>query len=96
MGPEFLKEQRLTIAQLANREGVSVSAVWRWILKGCRGHRLESFCLGGKRLTTEEAFQRFVIATNEPLAALVPPRRTPHQRQRAIDAAKKRLTEAGI
>ena len=27
-----------------------VSTLWRWCLKGCKGVRLESICLGGKRL----------------------------------------------
>lgn len=39
-----------------------VSTLWRWCQKGCRGVRLESICIGGKRFVTAAAIERFVEA----------------------------------
>lgn len=40
-----------------------VSTVWRWCLKGCKGVRLESICIGGKRFVTATAIEKFVDAS---------------------------------
>jgi len=40
-----------------------VSTLWRWCLKGCKGVRLESICIGGKRFVTATAIERFVEAS---------------------------------
>lgn len=40
-----------------------VATLWRWILRGVRGVRLESFVRGGRRFTTCEAIERFIQAT---------------------------------
>jgi hypothetical protein len=37
-----------------------VSTLWRWCLKGCRGVRLESICIGGKRFVTAAALEKFI------------------------------------
>jgi hypothetical protein len=37
-----------------------VSTIWRWCLKGVKGVRLESICIGGKRFVTAAAIERFV------------------------------------
>lgn len=42
-----------------------VSTLWRWCLKGCKGVRLESVCIGGKRFVTVTAIERFVEASTE-------------------------------
>lgn len=55
----FAETPRLTLTELAHREGVAVSTVWRWSTRGVRGVRLESFSLGCRRFTTEAAFARF-------------------------------------
>jgi hypothetical protein len=60
LSPSMLVERRLTLQELARREGVSLSTTWRWILKGVRGRKLESLSVGGRRYTSEEAFLRFV------------------------------------
>ncbi|MGI9326730.1 MAG: DUF1580 domain-containing protein [Pseudomonadales bacterium] len=59
----LLQEHRISLTELAQREGVAVPTVWRWRQKGCRGVRLETFVIGAKRFTTEEAFARFVERT---------------------------------
>jgi hypothetical protein len=95
----LLAESRLSLAELARREGVAVSTVWRWTLRGVRGVRLESFSIGAKRVTTSEAFGRFVTATTaaakgEQPAALQS--RTNRAKQAAIAAAEKKLAKAGL
>jgi len=45
-------------------KGISRSTVWRWMLRGRRGHKLESLIIGGQRYTTREAVCRFVAACN--------------------------------
>jgi hypothetical protein len=36
------------------------STLWRWCLKGCKGVRLESILIGGKRFVTAASLDRFV------------------------------------
>lgn len=42
-----------------------VSTLWRWCLKGCKGVKLESICIGGKRFVTATAIERFIDASSE-------------------------------
>lgn len=82
-----------------------VSTLWRWCLKGCKGVRLESICLGGKRLVTAAAIDRFIDASTRRWAeaaspaADVSPRPPAHvmrhneRRQSQIDAARRRIDE---
>lgn len=35
------------------------STVWRWVLYGCRGIKLDSFLVGGQRFTTRAAIEKF-------------------------------------
>jgi hypothetical protein len=37
-----------------------VSTLWRWCQKGCKGVRLDSICVGGKRFVTVAAIERFI------------------------------------
>lgn len=59
---------------------------------------LETFNIGGRRYTTQEAFQRFVerstVAANGTPAA--PAVRTNRQREAAISKAEAELAKAGI
>ncbi len=73
-----------------------VSSVWRWVLKGVRGVKLETFVVGCQRFTTKEAIERFIAATTAKANGEPTPIRTPRQRQRAIDAAERELAKAGI
>jgi hypothetical protein len=40
-----------------------VSTLWRWCMKGCKGVRLESICIGGKRFVTATAIEQFIDAS---------------------------------
>ncbi len=88
----LLNEARISFSALAKRENVNLSTVWRWALRGIRGHRLECISIGCRRFTSREAFERWVAATNgEPVRT-----ETRRQRERAIDRAEKRAEELGV
>jgi len=94
----LLHEDRLSPSQLARKEGVHTSTVWRWMLHGVRGCVLESINIGSKRFTTLEAFTRFVESTTAAAAGEKQSIRPQTNRQRAasIARAEQELDEAGI
>ncbi len=94
---DLLDENRVSMTELARQLGVTIPTIWRWRQRGVRGVRLETFMLGGRRFTTQEAHRRFVEATT--LAANGPmlpatAARTNRQRQAAIARAEKELDAA--
>ena len=46
---EVFDNDRLTVNQVAKRLPVHVATVWRWVLHGVRGKRLNSHLVGGRR-----------------------------------------------
>jgi len=88
----------LTCAQAAKLlpGHVAASTVWRWMTRGCRGHRLASIIVSGARRTTKDAIREFLAAITAEADGLRPPLRTPRQRERAADAADRRLARAGM
>jgi hypothetical protein len=65
MTTALLAEPRISLVDLAEREGVHFSTVSRWCSEGgFKGHRLESFNIGGKKFTTIPAYQRWLQAIN--------------------------------
>jgi hypothetical protein len=86
-----------------------VSTLWRWCLKGGKGVKLDSICVGGKRFVTAAAIDYFIDAStnrrNDPrgASAALPPASSPplpshvirhNERRRAqIEAARRRLDE---
>lgn len=82
-----------------------VSTIWRWCLKGCKGVKLESICIGGKRFVETAAIDRFIDdstarGTQSPAQPAVrTPRLAPrivrhNERRRAeIEAARRRIDE---
>lgn len=48
-----------------DKEQISYHTVYTWATTGVRGVVLETIMLGGKRLTTYQALDRFVQATNQ-------------------------------
>ena len=79
---------------------IHLSTVLRWAQQGRRGHRLQSWVLGARRMTTEQAVRDFIAATtqaSEPVASQkLEPKASSRTRQGQIAAAKKRLENAGI
>lgn len=53
--------------------GVNVATVWRWSLRGVRGCKLETILIGGQRMTTRQALQRFfeALTTSADRSAIV-------------------------
>jgi hypothetical protein len=51
-------------AKLVPGREASRNTVYRWLLKGLRGVRLESVKCGGGRFTSREAIYRFIAATS--------------------------------
>lgn len=92
---KILSETRLTLSQLARAQSVNTATVWRWTIKGVRGVKLESLAVGGRRVTSVEAFERFIAATNSNTVA-TPPVPSPHERRKAVERAERELKEAGI
>ena len=92
-------ETLLSLSQAAREipsrtgRGVSVSTVWRWTLRGCKGVRLESIVCGAIRYTSREALHRFFAGTTAAADGISPPIRTPNQRQLAIEEAERELAE---
>lgn len=91
----ILGEARLTLTQLAHREGVNPATIWRWRTKGVRGAKLESVAIGGRWFTSDEAFARFVEATTgaAPPVSQAPP---PAKRSKRGSDASARLAKAGF
>lgn len=82
---QILSESRLTLTELAKREGVNVCTCWRWATAGVRGVVLETLATGGKRITSAEAFSRWVAAQNPETVAASGWARVPWD---VIDAAR--------
>jgi hypothetical protein len=79
------------------REGtrLSLSTIHRWAAEGLNGTKLRTLRVGATLCTTEEWLLDFFGAlTHEPDAT--PSRRTPTQRERARERARRELEEAGI
>jgi hypothetical protein len=72
------------------------STIWRWHQHGCRGVKLETVVIGGRRFTSREAIKRFIAKTTAArdgdAEAISPTRR----RQAAIEKADAELEAAGI
>ena len=60
---EFLSLTDAVFLVTGRRPNLSTS--WRWSTKGCRGIRLETVIVGGKRLTTLEMVRAFIRATTD-------------------------------
>ena len=90
---DILSEEPITFGKLAQREKVHISTVWRWSLRGCKGHVLESFSKGGRKYTTCPAYERWLAAINGSTAIRDV---TPRQREAAISRAEKRAEALGV
>lgn len=86
----ILSETTLTLTELAHQQRVKVSTPSRWASIGIKGVKLETIRVGGRRLTSAEAFRRFVAACND--APVV----DPDTRRKSIQRAERILQKAGI
>lgn len=70
--------------------------LYRWVLKGCRGVKLETIVCGHKRFTSKEAIARFIAAQNAGESPVQAPTVTAKQRKRQAEAAMETLSKAGV
>src|SRR5262245_37835011 len=78
----------ISLTQLATRLGKDPSAVWRWTLKGLRGHKLERIYIGRRCYTTFRAFEEWQQNVD---GGTAPVSLTPSQRVRDLEAAEREL-----
>lgn len=52
--PQFISLKR-------NGKRLHKSTVWRWVTKGVRGNRLQTWYVGGIRCTTRAALDEFIV-----------------------------------
>ena len=52
---------RWSVNQLARREKLHASTIWRWMLSGVRGTKLRAIRVGGRRFITEADWQDFKL-----------------------------------
>lgn len=79
------------LPQRPNGKAVHVSAVYRWVQRGVRGHRLEAIRIGGTSYTSLEALQRFADQ-NQASTGSPPVSRPPTvTRQKQIDRAAREV-----
>jgi hypothetical protein len=90
-------EDLMTISEAAklpflrvNGKGPAAETIWRWMTRGSKGIRLESFQTPRGRCTTPEAVLRFLAALN---GGKNP---TPRKRQKEIERAERAAAAAGI
>lgn len=63
---DLLHDQPMTLLDAAAYLGKitgrkpHVSTLYRWCMKGCRGIRLDSICIGGQRFVTASGLDRFI------------------------------------
>jgi hypothetical protein len=73
------------------------STIFRWIVRGVKGVKLEALRLGGRWVTSREALQRFAERLTPDLeTAQRPVPRSPARRHRASERAAKELERIGI
>ncbi len=77
----------------------NIATIYRWMQLGIRGVKLEYLCVGSVRCTSVEALQRFFdgcTAQTKGQDVQPPPPRLTATRRKQIEAAERRLVEAGI
>jgi hypothetical protein len=71
-----------------------ISTLIRWALRGLKGIKLETALVGGRRFTSVEAIQRFLVRLNEP--GTVASSSASKKRQQEIACVERRLDDEGI
>ena len=78
----------------------NVATLYRWAQIGCRGIRLETINIGATKCTSMEALQRFfdalTIQAESGRAPIPQPTKISATRRKQIEAAERRLQQAGI
>jgi len=69
------------------RRRLHISTLFRWCQRGIRGHRLEYVQMGGTKVTTEAALQRFFARLSE----TTPPKASTDRDREKLDRLEKEL-----
>ena len=100
MSIDLEKEQLITFGQAARLLPKSSRPTyvtwWRWWRHGVRGVKLETVLIGGKRLTSRPAMQRFADALSARHADSFPAGCSPLRRERDRRTADVQLRRHGI
>lgn len=82
-----------TAVEIVTGRRVHLSTALRWAQRGCRGVRLQTWVLGGRRLTTQAAVREFIAARTDAARQPVSPlqRRTFSKRSNDIKHAESEL-----
>lgn len=93
---DLSQEHLISLSQAAkavpSRPGLRT--VWRWVLNGVRGRKLDSVVIGGRRFTTTEAVSRFLDGCNPNLCT---PTESPSgARQRELEGVDAELAQLGL
>ncbi|NLF67444.1 MAG: DUF1580 domain-containing protein [Candidatus Anammoximicrobium sp.] len=93
MSIDISRESLLTLTEAAKTLPTrpAISSLHRWRLRGVRGVKLETALLGGRRVTSREALERFAAAVTNAAEGDPAPVRTPRQRAQEIAAAERKL-----
>ncbi len=70
-----------------------IATLWRWWARGIRSVKLETWLIGGRRVTTEVAINEFLDRLSAGQSTAAP---SLNYRHREIAAAQTRLAAAGI
>ncbi len=93
--PISLKDACKYLGEVTGRRP-AMATVWRWCSKGCRGVRLESVCIGGRRYVTIPAIERFINRSNQPAQPAAAPVETLSKTEAAYRAMRKAQIAAAI
>jgi hypothetical protein len=95
---DLQNERILPLAEAAkslpNRPHLATIA--RWGTRGCRNVVLETLLLGGRRVTSAEALERFFTRVTAAAHGVPAQAETPRQRERQIERAERRAEELGL
>lgn len=97
MSIDLDNETICTLSEAAAGLDLHVSTLHRWRLRGIKGIRLETCRIGGRRVTSREAVQRF----NEQVTAVadgasVPRTESSVAREKRLQRVERELEAAGI
>lgn len=62
---QIYERKRHKMGEAARLLDVHVSTLWRWRLRGVRGHKLRTVVIGGTRYVLEEDLKAFLHALNQ-------------------------------
>jgi len=74
----------------------NLATLFRWRTRGCRGVVLETLLMGGRRVTSVEALDRFFAAVTAAADGVVVRVETPRRRELEIERAEKEAESLGV